>query len=440
MTDVLRPILELSIIIPAVLIAYVPTRSYLKMPIWKLLIWLIPLLIAIPIAGGLFCYSHQLPVERIIGFVTLFLFLVYVHSLHVPAMKSGGLFLAVSAMIACIKNLSIGVDIAICYEWDLAISEQWMGIYAGIFFNAACYLVGIIAVYPLAGSIRKLVEEERFNETWYVFWVIPVLFIAINFFIRPKRRSILYTGRLWEAYIAVGLTLLVMLIIFYLLFFFVATILSRNARIQQENQFYNRQQERYDSLRIGIEEARQARHDLRHHFSQLYAMADEGDLEGIKSYCREAAARVPKIDMTFSDNRAVDSIIGYYCALARREGTPFTAQLDIPATIPVDEMDMCLVLSNLLENALEASRRTDPARRQIKVEAYLYSSHLVLMQVTNAFDGQVEESGGAFLSSKRKGKGVGLQSVRRIAAKNGGTCTFQYDGGVFIARTMLRGG
>lgn len=438
MTDVLRPILELSIIIPGMLIAYVPTRSYLKMPIWKLMIWLIPLLIAIPVAGGMFCHAHQLPVDRIIGFVTFFLLLIYVHTIQVPAMKSGGLFLAISAMIACIKNLSIGVDIAMCYDWGLEVSEQWMCIYAGVFFNAACYLVGIIAVYPMTGSIRTLVEEERFNETWYVFWVIPVLFITLNFFIRPQQRSTLYTGRLWEAYIAVGLTLLVLLIMFYLLFFVVASTLSRNARMQQENQFYNRQQERYDSLRIGIEEARQARHDLRHHFSQLYAMADDGDLEGIKSYCREAAARVPKIDMTFSDNRAVDSIIGYYCALARREGTPFTAQVDIPAEIPVNEMDMCLVLSNLLENALEASRRTDPARRQIKVEAYLYSSHLVLMQVTNTFDGTVEESGGAFLSSKRKGKGVGLQSVRRIAAKNGGTCSFQYDGGVFIAKAMLR--
>lgn len=438
MTDVLRPILELSIIIPGMLIAYVPTRSYLKMPIWKLMIWLIPLLIAIPVAGGMFCHAHQLPVDRIIGFVTFFLLLIYVHTIQVPAMKSGGLFLAISAMIACIKNLSIGVDIAMCYDWGLEVSEQWMCIYAGVFFNAACYLVGIIAVYPMTGSIRTLVEEERFNETWYVFWVIPVLFITLNFFIRPQQRSTLYTGRLWEAYIAVGLTLLVLLIMFYLLFFVVASTLSRNARMQQENQFYNRQQERYDSLRIGIEEARQARHDLRHHFSQLYAMADDGDLEGIKSYCREAAARVPKIDMTFSDNRAVDSIIGYYCALARREGTPFTAQVDIPAEIPVNEMDMCLVLSNLLENALDASRRTDPARRQIEVEAYLYSSHLVLMQVTNTFDGTVEESGGAFLSSKRKGKGVGLQSVRRIAAKNGGTCSFQYDGGVFIAKAILR--
>lgn len=438
MTDVLRPILELSIIIPGMLIAYVPTRSYLKMPIWKLMIWLVPLLIAIPVAGGMFCHAHQLPVDRIIGFVTFFLLLIYVHTIQVPAMRSGGLFLAISAMIACIKNLSIGVDIAMCYDWGLEVSEQWMCIYAGVFFNAACYLVGIIAVYPMTGSIRTLVEEERFNETWYVFWVIPVLFITLNFFIRPQQRSTLYTGRLWEAYIAVGLTLLVLLIMFYLLFFVVASTLSRNARMQQENQFYNRQQERYDSLRIGIEEARQARHDLRHHFSQLYAMADDGDLEGIKSYCREAAARVPKIDMTFSDNRAVDSIIGYYCALARREATPFTAQVDVPAEIPVNEMDMCLVLSNLLENALEASRRTDPARRQIKVEAYLYSSHLVLMQVTNTFDGTVEESGGAFLSSKRKGKGVGLQSVRRIAAKNGGTCSFQYDGGVFIAKAMLR--
>ena len=68
---------------------------------------------------------------------------------------------------------------------------------------------------------------------------------------------------------------------------------------------------------------------------------------------------------------------GYYCALAKREGIPFSAQIDLPQTLPVDEIDMGLVLSNLLENALEASFRTAPARRQIKVKAYVHAEKLL---------------------------------------------------------------
>lgn len=72
------------------------------------------------------------------------------------------------------------------------------------------------------------------------------------------------------------------------------------------------------------------------------------------------------MDVHFCENRAADSVIGYYCALAQREGVPFQAQADLPVQIPVNEIDMSVALANLLENALEASLRTAPARRQIR--------------------------------------------------------------------------
>ena len=65
--------------------------------------------------------------------------------------------------------------------------------------------------------------------------------------------------------------------------------------------------------------------------------------------------------------------------------------------------------------ALEASFRTAPARRQIKVKAYVHAEKLLLMLVENACDTEVKETNGVFRSSKRKGNGVGIQSVRHIA-------------------------
>lgn len=57
--------------------------------------------------------------------------------------------------------------------------------------------------------------------------------------------------------------------------------------------------------------------------------------------------------MHFCENQVIDSVISYYCALAERNTIPFHVQIDLPAQISVDETDFCLVLSNLLENALE---------------------------------------------------------------------------------------
>ena len=146
-----------------------------------------------------------------------------------------------------------------------------------------------------------------------------------------------------------------------------------------------------------------------------------------------------ELDMSFCENRAADSVVGYYCALAKREGIPFCAKLDLPQTLPVDEIDMCLVLSNLLENAFEASLRTAPARRKIEVTAYVHAARLVLIEAENAFDGEINENSGVFRSSKRKGNGIGIQSVRHIAEKSGGVSTVTYRDGLFCAKVMLCG-
>ena len=100
---------------------------------------------------------------------------------------------------------------------------------------------------------------------------------------------------------------------------------------------------------------------------------------------------------------------------------------------------MCLVLSNLLENALEASIRTAPDRRQIKITAYLHAERLLLIEVENAYDGEIREKDGVFQSSKRKGNGVGIQSIQHIVEKSGGASTFTYQNGAFCAKVMLCG-
>ena len=217
-----------------------------------------------------------------------------------------------------------------------------------------------------------------------------------------------------------------------------ANSLNRNARLQQENYFLSIQQERYTNLCNAIEETRQARHDMRHHFLQLSSMAEAGDLEKIKEYLYNVTQKIPTMHMHFCENQVIDSVISYYCALAERNTIPFHVQIDLPAQISVDETDFCLVLSNLLENALEASRKTTAAQQQISLEIYQHSASILLIRVENNFDGTIKEKNHLFHSTKRKGLGIGTQSVRRMAEKNDGSCNFTYEDGVFTAKVMLR--
>ena len=99
-----------------------------------------------------------------------------------------------------------------------------------------------------------------------------------------------------------------------------------------------------------------------------------------------------------------------------------------------DEINLCLVFSNLLENAIQASVKTDQARRKINVEVYPHHNHLLLIHVENTFDGKIRQENNIFQSSKRSGNGIGIESVRHITDKNGGI----YKDGIFSAKIMLR--
>ena len=177
--------------------------------------------------------------------------------------------------------------------------------------------------------------------------------------------------------------------------------LNKNARLQQENHFLSLQQERYENLCMAIEEARQAHHDVRHHFVRLSALAEQGDMEKIKEYLSAATEKISDYNLHFCENQAVDSIFGYYSAIAERETIPFHAVVSLPADLSIDEIDLCLVFSNLLENAIQASVKTEPARRKINVEIYPHHNHLLLIHVENTFDGEIEKKNNVFQSSKR---------------------------------------
>ena len=439
MREALRPILELAVVIPGLLLAYFPVKSFLKQPCGKLAAWLVPMMLGLCVGGGLLCWHFRVSTAYAIACVTGIAVFLYVKTSQISLWKSGTIALSVCAVYACLNSLSRALNTVMLMRIQTIPTEPWFCLRACIVYNAACWLLTAAAYYPATHAVRTMVEDDNFAQTWYVFWVLPLMFIVLNLFMIPIYPTTLYTGRVLQGYIVLSIALLVLLFVFNTIFLLMATSLNRNARLRQENQLLSLQQQRYENLKTAIEEARQARHDMRHHLNHISILAEENDMETLKTYLAQTVSRIPDLDMHFCENRAADSVLGYYCALAKREGIPFSAQIDLPQTLPVDELDMCLVLSNLLENALEASLRTVPVRRWMKVKAYVHAERLLLMQVENACGGEIKETNGVFRSSKRKGNGIGIQSVRHIAEKNGGASTFAYQDGVFCAKIMLRG-
>lgn len=436
MTQFLCTALELMILLPGMLVAYLPMRDCLRIPPAKLAAVTVPLVLILCAAcGAVSCLFHVgtvwlfFPATAIMGFF-------YVHTLSITRWKSVSVFLAICGVFSCLGSTAIAVN-GILSPGDFAPPLSLRG---ALFWLVLC-CVSVLAVWhPTTHASKKLLEEDAFAQTWYVFWLLPILFIGLNLFMIPKNPNILTYGRLRLLYILFSFVLLVLLLLFYALFYLMASSLNRNDRLRRENQLLSMQQARYASLRAAIEQTRHARHDMRHHFHILQSFAAQKKWESLTAYLDEVQGSIPDSDLGLCQNTAVDGVAGYFAALYREHGIPLTFSLDLPAQLPVLEIELCSVLSNLLENALEAGIKTAPDRRQTSVQAYLYSEYMVLLSVENTYDEMIREKDGVFLSSKRPGEGIGLQAVRHTAEKNGGYSRFHYEAGKFTANVILRGG
>ena len=174
-------------------------KSYLRQTPLKLTAWLLPLLLGICIFGGAVCCTFHFPTRWILFPLLPVIMLIYHKTLKISVWKSVSIFLAVFAVFACVNSLSRAVNALITADLHITENELWFRTGAGIFYNVICLLFVLAAWYPTRHCVQTMIADENFAQTWYVFWILPVIFIGVNLFIIPKYRSTLYTCLLYTS-------------------------------------------------------------------------------------------------------------------------------------------------------------------------------------------------------------------------------------------------
>ena len=272
----LEPLLELSALLPGVVLGCLPVRSHLRSPRLK---WLLPLLaLGLALLGTAASCLLRIPPLWLWLVLLPGTCLLYMLSVRVSFWKSGNVGLSICAVIACINGLARAFDAALHQGGGV-----WLCPPAGLAFQAGCWLFVLLAWYPATHGAQALIEDDNLAQTWYFFWVLPLLFLVLELCLGVNAPALLSTSFGIRQYHTAQLGILLLLGIFYALFFLMADSLNRNARLQQENQLLSMQQSRYETLKSSIEETRQMRHDLRHHIRLLSSLADSGDLRTASS-------------------------------------------------------------------------------------------------------------------------------------------------------------
>lgn len=193
-----------------------------------------------------------------------------------------------------------------------------------------------------------------------------------------------------------------------------------------------------EALRTSQQQTRAYRHDLRHHLQYISACIENGRGEQAQEYIQSICTEIEASKVTiYCENEAANLIFSSYASRAENCGVPLNIQAHIPQLISVAETDLCVLLSNALENALRACRRmkAENGPAYIEVTAREKNGHLFLQFVNPCPEGIQFENG--LPVTNAEGHGIGVRSICAIVEKYKGLSDFSVQEGRFILRVSL---
>ena len=192
------------------------------------------------------------------------------------------------------------------------------------------------------------------------------------------------------------------------------------------------------SLRESQELIRQYRHDLRHHLQYVSSCMENGQIETAQEYisgiCEEIERQ--KIER-YCENEAVNLIMSAFAARAKRDGITLRVKGNLPSVIMASDSDLCVVLSNALENAMNTCRLLAESEKERIIDVQYYSKeNRIYLQIINPCRDDILFENGIPVTTT-PGHGIGVQSICAVVQRYGGVYSFSTENGCFILRLTL---
>ena len=180
------------------------------------------------------------------------------------------------------------------------------------------------------------------------------------------------------------------------------------------------------------------RHDYRNHIQTMKVLASSGDLEGIRSYLDRLDTDLNTVDLAVKTGNAMaDAILNSKISLAKSRDIPVQVDAHIPVRLKMSELDLCCVIGNLFDNAIEASLALPPEERLIRVYMDMKGTQLYLSFTNFTAQGKREKRNGRFLTTKGEGHGFGLVRVDAIVERLDGYLSRNSEDGAFTTEILI---
>ena len=180
------------------------------------------------------------------------------------------------------------------------------------------------------------------------------------------------------------------------------------------------------------------RHDYRNHIQMMKVLAANGDMDALKAYLDELDTDLNTVDTVVkTGNPMADAILNSKISLARSRNIPTQVDAHIPVKLKMSELDLCCIIGNLFDNAMEASMALPEEKRMIRVYMDMKGTQLYISFTNFTAAKKLSKVGKGFKTSKGEGHGFGLVRVDDIVSRYDGYLSRNSEDGAFTTEILI---
>lgn len=318
--------------------------------------------------------------------------------------------------IMCIANMGSPEDFL----------QSGIGRYLGMIGTDLIYLW-------LIGMMHRIINK-KIRDLPIKYWILIIIIPIISIFLLQTMLDS-FTVKDSLNYISLGISLIGIIYINLAMFNFFESYEDK-IRLKYLETLKQQEQDNYKLLALSHKQVRELKHDIENQFSVLNDLMKSGDnaamqyLDKLNSYVRTANR------ICYTENNAIDSIVNIKGSLAQSYGIEFICKVNIITSIKADELELCRIIGNGLDNAIEGCQRIDVQNKHICFS--ISEDREKLMIVIFNTSGEVDTTA---LSSTKKEKGlhgIGISSIKSSVERLDGLVKFDYADGIFKLNIMVQ--
>lgn len=338
-------------------------------------------------------------------------------------------------LLACSELIASSVTLTECggalgrvleVSWDM---ESWV-------VRSLCFAMIVV----LALLIRRF-HISRFDD-------MPTRGVVLTFASNVMSFSMVFIGQFigglafdYPGYVAFAYFMLYVIeILSYFTFYAICSERAERVQLQAEKELVSANNELLTLSEKTLSDMRQIRHDLKNQISYMRMLFENGDADALDRFFAgmdtDLHTAISYIDC---GNKNISAILNMKKAKAEASGYSFRTDIVIPDKLPFSDTDMCSILTNLLDNAIEAMEHYDFKDGYIDIRARVNGDYLYFI-IMNPLPDDAESGSILRLVTNKSDKslhGMGTKIVKRLAAKYNGLAAFDIENGKFEAKIML---